>query len=245
MGLYSGVIDFLSYFFKFDLAFLKLKIGLMMLNLALIVLLSYLVGSIPTSIIVGKLVRGIDIRNYGSGNPGGTNVIRVIGLGWGIFVILFDAFKGFFATSFIAKWLYQGNLTDVLNFTSVQILAGCLAVIGHMWTIFAGFRGGKGVSTSAGMLLGIAPFDLLLAFLIFIVIVALTRYVSLGSIVSAISFPLIIILTEKVLKFQHRDFYTLLIFGSVIAVLIVYRHKSNIKRLLAGNENKLSFGKRL
>lgn len=216
-----------------------------MLNLAIIIALSYLVGSIPTSIIVGKLVKGIDIRNYGSGNPGGTNVIRVIGLGWGIFVILFDAFKGFFATSFVAKWFYQGDLVEILNFTTVQILAGCFAVIGHIWTIFAGFRGGKGVSTSAGMLLGIAPFDLLFAFLIFIVIVALTKYVSLGSIVSAISFPFIIILTEKVLKFQHRDFHTLLIFGSAIALLIVYRHKSNIKRLLTGNENKLSFGKKI
>ncbi len=216
-----------------------------MLNLVLIIALSYIIGSIPTSIIVGRLVKGIDIRNYGSGNPGGTNVIRVIGLGWGIFVILFDAFKGFFATSFIAKWLYQGNLVETLNFTSVQILAGCFAVIGHIWTVFAGFRGGKGVSTSAGMLLGIAPFDLLIAFVLFLVIVALTRYVSLGSIVSAISFPFIIILTEKFLKFQHRDFYTLLIFGSVIAILIVYRHKSNIKRLLAGNENKLSFGKKI
>lgn len=213
-----------------------------MLNLGLVIILSYLVGSIPTSIIVGKLVKGIDIRNYGSGNPGGTNVIRVVGLGWGIFVILFDAFKGFFATYFIAGWFYRGDLTQFLNFTTLQILAGCFAVVGHIWTIFAGFRGGKGVSTSAGMLLGIAPFDLLIAIVIFSVIVASTRYVSLGSIVSAISFPFIIIFTERILKIKHSDFYTLLIFGSIIAMLIVYRHRSNIKRLIAGNENKLNFG---
>ncbi len=212
-----------------------------MLNFVLIVLLSYLAGSIPTSIIVGKLVKGIDIRNYGSGNPGGTNVIRVVGLGWGIFVILFDAFKGFFATAFIAKWLYTETF---LNLTTVQIIAGCFAVIGHMWTVFAGFRGGKGVSTSAGMLLGIAPVDLLIAFLIFALIVALTRYVSLGSIVSAILFPFIIVFSENILKIHHRDLKTLLIFGSIIALLIVYRHRSNIKRLIAGNENKLSFGKK-
>ncbi|CUT04419.1 glycerol-3-phosphate 1-O-acyltransferase PlsY [Candidatus Chrysopegis kryptomonas] len=215
-----------------------------MFNLVLIVLLSYLVGSIPTSIIVGKLVKGIDIRNYGSGNPGGTNVIRVVGLGWGIFVILFDAFKGYFATAFIAKWFYNQFLASMLNLTTVQIIAGCFAVVGHMWTVFAGFKGGKGVSTSAGMLLGIAPLDLLIAFLIFALIVSITRYVSLGSIVSAILFPFIIIFSENFLKIQHRDFKTLLIFGSIIAFLIVYRHRSNIKRLIAGNENKLSFGKK-
>ncbi|WP_244884373.1 glycerol-3-phosphate 1-O-acyltransferase PlsY [Candidatus Kryptonium thompsonii] len=204
--------------------------------------LSYLVGSIPTSIIVGKLVKGIDIRNYGSGNPGGTNVIRVVGLGWGIFVILFDAFKGFFATAFIARWFYSDAL--ILNLTTLQIIAGCFAVIGHIWTIFAGFRGGKGVSTSAGMLLGIAPFDLLISFVIFVIIVAITRYVSLGSIISAISFPFVILFTEKILKFKHHDFFTILIFGSIIAVIIVLRHRSNIERLLAGNENKLSFRKK-
>lgn len=213
-----------------------------MLNLVLIIALSYLVGSIPTSIIVGKLVKGIDIRNYGSGNPGGTNVIRVVGLGWGIFVILFDAFKGFFATYFIAKWFYGD--ASILNLTTLQIIAGCSAVIGHIWTIFAGFKGGKGVSTSAGMLLGIAPVDLLISLLFFVIIVALTRYVSLGSIISAILFPFIIIFTEKILKLEHSDFFTLLIFGSLIAVLIVYRHRSNIKRLIAGNENKLIFGKK-
>jgi len=213
-----------------------------MLNLVLIIALSYLVGSIPTSIIVGKLVKGIDIRNYGSGNPGGTNVIRVVGLGWGIFVILFDAFKGFFATYFIAKWFYGD--ASILNLTTLQIIAGCSAVIGHIWTIFAGFKGGKGVSTSAGMLLGIAPFDLLIALMIFVIIVALTRYVSLGSIISAILFPFVIIFTEKIFKLEHSDFFTLLIFGSLIAVLIVYRHRSNIKRLIAGNENKLIFGKK-
>jgi len=200
------------------------------------------VGSIPTSIIVGKLVKGIDIRNYGSGNPGGTNVIRVVGLGWGIFVILFDAFKGFFATYFIAKWFYGD--ASILNLTTLQIIAGCSAVIGHIWTIFAGFKGGKGVSTSAGMLLGIAPVDLLISLMIFVIIVALTRYVSLGSIISAILFPFVIIFTEKIFKLEHSDFFTLLIFGSLIAVLIVYRHRSNIKRLIAGNENKLIFGKK-
>ncbi|MEN3037914.1 MAG: glycerol-3-phosphate 1-O-acyltransferase PlsY [Candidatus Kryptonium sp.] len=213
-----------------------------MFNLILIIFFSYLAGSIPMSIIVSKLVKGIDIRNYGSGNPGGTNVIRVVGLGWGIFVILFDAFKGFFATYFIAKWFYTETM--FLNLTTVQIIAGCFAVIGHMWTIFAGFKGGKGVSTSAGMLLGITPLDFLIVFLIFIIIVGLTRYVSLGSITSAISFPFVILFTEKVLRLKHNDFLTLLIFGSVIAVLIIYRHKSNIKRLLSGTENKISFGKK-
>jgi glycerol-3-phosphate acyltransferase PlsY len=157
---------------------------------------------------------------------------------------LFDAFKGFFATAFISKWFYHGEIATILNFTTVQIIAGCFSVIGHVWTVFAGFKGGKGVSTSAGMLLGIAPFDLLIALLVFVFIVASTRYVSLGSIVSAILFPGIIFLSEKIFGVKHSDFMTLLIFGSAIAILIVYRHKSNIKRLLSGTENKLSFGRK-
>jgi glycerol-3-phosphate acyltransferase PlsY len=211
-----------------------------MLNLILIIILSYLIGSIPTSIIVSKLVRGIDIRNYGSGNAGGTNVIRVLGLKYGIFVILFDAFKGFFAVSFIARWLFDPGIGSILNLTTVQIIAGCSAVVGHIWTIFAGFRGGKGVSTSAGMLLGIAPVELGIAILIFIIVVSLTRYVSLGSITSAFLFPFIVIFSEKVMNVKHSDFKTLLVFVSIVAILIIVKHRSNIKRLLSGTENKLN-----
>ena len=211
-----------------------------MLNLGLIVILSYLIGSIPTSIIVSKLVRGIDIRDYGSGNAGGTNVIRVLGLKYGIFVILFDAFKGFLASAFISKWLYTPELGQILNLTTVQIIAGCSSVIGHIWTVFAGFRGGKGVSTSAGMLLGIAPVELGIAVLIFAIVVSLTRYVSLGSITSAFLFPFIVIFSEEVLNVKHQDFKTLLAFVSIVAVLIIVKHRSNIKRLISGTENKLN-----
>lgn len=215
-----------------------------MLNLILIVILSYLVGSIPTSIIVSKLVRGIDIRNYGSGNAGGTNVIRVIGFGWGVFVILVDAFKGYFATVFIARWFYTTELSSIVNFTTVQIIAGCFAVIGHIWTVFAGFRGGKGVSTSAGMLLGIAPVELGIVFVVFLIVVALTRYVSLGSITSALLFPFVVIFTENILKLKHTDYKTLIIFTAIMSALIIYKHRSNIKRLILGTENRINLTRR-
>ena len=125
-----------------------------MIILGVIIVLSYLVGSIPTSIIMSKAVKGIDIRNYGSGNAGGTNVMRVLGWKHGLFVILLDALKGVLAVVVVAR-LHQGsipfeNATPFDDFTLVQIIAGIAAVIGHIWTIFAGFKGGKGIATALG-----------------------------------------------------------------------------------------------
>ena len=137
-----------------------------MFLLATIILLSYLVGSIPTSIIVSKLTKGIDIRDYGSGNAGGTNVMRVLGWKQGLFVIILDALKGVLAVIVIARLHYGSmpftNETPFDDFTLIQIIAGIAAVIGHVWTVFAGFRGGKGIATALGMLLMITTVDMLL-----------------------------------------------------------------------------------
>jgi glycerol-3-phosphate acyltransferase PlsY len=218
-----------------------------MLNLLVIVLLSYLVGAIPTGIIMTKAVRGIDIREHGSGNMGGTNVMRILGWKYGLAVILLDALKGALAVIVIAR-LYLGsfpfpNQTPFDDFTLVQIIAGTSAVIGHIWTIFAEFKGGKGIATGMGIVLALTHVDILLAIGIFIVIVAVSRYVSLGSIIATISIPVILVIRENVFHVQVTGYGTLLPFLIALAFLIVFTHRKNIKRLLAGNESKISFKK--
>jgi glycerol-3-phosphate acyltransferase PlsY len=202
------------------------------------------VGSIPTSLIVSKLAKGIDIRQHGSGNAGGTNVIRVLGLKTGIFVILFDIFKGLVATIFVAKLMYSPfpftNRTPFEDFTLVQILAGSAAIVGHIWTIFGGFRGGKGIATAAGMLIGVAPWDILVAVGVFTIVFMISRYVSLGSISAAVAFPLTLIVRENVFKSEVEGYGTLIFFSIGIALLLIFTHRTNIKRLLEGRENRLT-----
>ncbi len=219
-----------------------------MLLLAVIIILSYLVGSIPTSIIVTKLARGIDIRDHGSGNAGGTNVMRVLGWKHGVFVILLDAMKGVIAVVLIAR-LYYGpipfhNITPFDDFTLLQIIAGIAAVIGHIWTVFAGFRGGKGIATALGMLSIILTTDILIAVGVFLVTVLIFRYVSLGSILGAISVPLTLFMRENVFHTHIESYNTLLPFVIALSLLVVYTHRKNVVRILNGNENKLSFKKK-
>ena len=218
-----------------------------MLNLLLVLALSYLVGSIPTSIIVTKLVKGVDIRNFGSGNAGGTNTIRVLGWKYGIGVIIFDAFKGAFAVIVIARLFYGAfpvaNNTPFDDFTLVQILAGIAAVLGHIWTIFAGFKGGKGIATALGFMLVLVTTDMLLALVVFGLVVYFTRYVSLGSISAAVSLPIIIFVRENVFGVNISGYHTILPFVIVIASLLIYKHKHNIVRIIHGEESKVSFNK--
>jgi acyl phosphate:glycerol-3-phosphate acyltransferase len=215
-----------------------------MLSLLYVIVLSYIVGSIPTSIIVSKLIKGIDIRQHGSGNAGGTNVIRVLGAKAGIIVILFDIFKGLAATVFVAKLMYTPfpftNHTPFQDFTLVQILAGSAAIVGHIWTIFGGFRGGKGIATATGMLIGVAPWDILIAVGVFAIVFMVSRYVSLGSISAAVAFPLTIIVRENVFKSEVAGYGTLIFFSIGIALLLIFTHRTNIKRLLEGRENRLT-----
>jgi glycerol-3-phosphate acyltransferase PlsY len=219
-----------------------------MFILGIIIILSYLVGSIPTSIIVSKLVKGIDIRNFGSGNAGGTNVMRILGWKQGVLVILLDALKGVIAVIFVAR-LHQGavpfeNATPFDDFTLVQIMAGIAAVIGHIWTVFAGFRGGKGIATALGMLLMIVTVDMLVAVGIFIIVVTLSRYVSLGSIIAAISVPLTLIIRENIFHVDVPGYNTLLPFVIMVSLLVIYTHRKNVVRLLNGSESRISFSKK-
>jgi acyl phosphate:glycerol-3-phosphate acyltransferase len=218
-----------------------------MFLLATIIILSYLVGSIPTSIIVSKIARGIDIREHGSGNAGGTNVMRVLGWKHGVLVILFDAFKGVLAVVVVARLHYGSmpfqNVTPFDDFTLVQIIAGVSAVIGHVWTIFAGFRGGKGIATALGMLLMIITVDMLIAVGVFIIVVSISRYVSLGSVIGTIAVPLSLIIRENVFNVNIQGYDTLLPFIIAISLLIIFTHRKNVVRIFNGSENKLSFKK--
>ena len=218
-----------------------------MFLLATIIVLSYLVGSIPNSIIISKVVKGIDIREHGSGNAGGTNVMRVMGWKYGVIAILLDAFKGVVAVVFIARLHYGGmpfeNVTPFDDFTLVQIIAGISAVIGHIWTVFAGFKGGKGIATALGMLIIIVTIDMLVAVAVFAIVVSVSRYISLGSILGAIAVPLTLVIRENLFHVNIEGYGTLLPFLIFVSLLVIYTHRKNVVRLINGNENKVNFSK--
>lgn len=209
-----------------------------MLTLLTIIGLSYLLGSFPTSIIFGKLFRGIDIRDYGSGNAGGTNAFRVMGWKIGISVMIIDLAKGLIATVLISQ-----IRIDAISLAPVylQIIAGFSAVIGHIWTIFAGFHGGKGVGTAAGMLIGLYPVAFIVIFIIFLIVLFTTRYVSVSSMTAAVSLPVVLLILDKL----GRPYKTpLMVLSIIIAILIIFTHRSNIGRLMAGTENRVNFRKK-
>jgi len=215
-----------------------------MLPISIIAVLSYLIGSIPTSIIVARKVKGIDIRHFGSGNAGGTNVIRVLGWKAGFFVIAMDMANGLVSTMFVAR-LMQGpipfeNATPFDDFTVVQIIAGCSAILGHIWTVFAGFRGGKGIATAGGMLIGVAPIEVAVSFGVFAMVFLLTHYVSLGSLSAAVAFPLTMFFRENVFMVDVEGYGTLIFFSIGISLLIIYTHRTNIRRLLRGTESRIT-----
>ncbi|MBN1551561.1 glycerol-3-phosphate 1-O-acyltransferase PlsY [bacterium] len=207
-------------------------------SLIFIIFLSYLVGSIPTAIILSKMFRGIDIRDYGSGNAGGTNAMRVLGWKIGSTVMMIDVFKGVVATLFISAIRF-GPLS--INPEIVQILAGVSAIFGHIWTVFAGFRGGKGVGTGAGMLISLYPTVLLICLAIFIFMLLIFRMVSLASMTAAVSLPIVLFLLSTFCNYQVSEL--LLYFSIFIAILIVFTHRNNIQRILKGTENKIKLKK--
>ncbi len=214
-----------------------------MFSLVLIILFAYLVGSFPTSIVVGRMTRRIDIREHGSKNAGGTNAFRVLGWKAGLFVAMVDILKGVLATLLIAK-IRVDPLT--LDYELVQIIAGTSAVIGHVWTVLAKFKGGKGVATGGGMIIALFPWASLICFIIFSALVLTTRYVSLGSIIATSSLPFILLTFDRM--FGKSVSNSLLTFSILISCLIIFTHRSNIRRLINGTENrfeKLQFRKKL
>jgi glycerol-3-phosphate acyltransferase PlsY len=164
-----------------------------MLNLIGIIVTSYLIGSIPSALIVGKLFKKIDIRKYGSGNLGSTNAFRVLGVPLGILVQMMDISKGLIAVLFVSNFFYDNlpftNYTPFEDITVLKIIAGLSAVLGHTFSVFVNFKGGKGINTALGMLISLSPVDVGISVGFFIVIVLSSGYVSLGSIVASFVFP--------------------------------------------------------
>lgn len=200
----------------------------------LAVLLAYLAGSIPTGFLVAK-ARGIDIRKYGSGNIGATNVFRTLGKPAGIFVLLADALKGWLAVVVISKliihWVAPGASVQAKEW--VGICAAIAAVLGHNYTVWLYFKGGKGIATSAGVLAAIVPTSLLIILAVWIVVVLLTRFVSLASICASATLPFAAFLTGQSA--------TIVLILAALAALAIYKHKGNIKRLMNGTESRLTF----
>ncbi len=199
---------------------------------ALVVVISYLLGSIPTSDIAAKL-RGVDLRTVGSGNPGFTNVLRTLGARVAAPVLIVDVAKGVAAVLLVAGTLGAGSS---LGQTGIGLAGGLAAVAGHIWPIFARFRGGKGVATACGVFAAMAPLATLAVVVLWLAIVVPTRYVSLGSIAATLSLPWAIWI-EAGIRGTPRP-TALILTAGLVAVAVVLRHLSNIKRLLNGTENR-------
>ncbi len=209
-----------------------------MTTLLAVLLLSYLLGSIPTAIIVGRLKAGIDIRRHGSGNAGATNVYRVLGLGPAVIVVLVDVGKGLGAV-LLATRIGLGPPAP-LSPLLLQLLAGGAAVVGHVWTVFAGFHGGKGVGTTIGALAAVAPKAVAIALMVWIVLLLTVRIMSVASLAAALTLPLVSWLWQT--RPDGSTSIELVLFTSVIALFIFYTHRTNIGRLLKGVEPRLGRG---
>ena len=201
------------------------------MNIAILIVVSYLIGAVPTAVIMGKVLCGIDVRQHGSGNAGATNTWRVLGRRAGIIVLIVDMGKGVVTTTLVPMLpLGFGSLPPEV----MAILCGLAAVIGHVFPIYAGFRGGKGVATAAGMLIAIAPVSTGIAVGVFGITLVLFRRASLSSIVAALTIPLSLLLVNRYTAIHHHAL--LLWLSIVLCVFILFTHKGNISRLVHGKE---------
>jgi len=212
-------------------------------KLAILIFVSYFLGAIPTGFLVGKIFFGKDIRREGSKNTGATNVFRVFGPLPGIAVLVIDVLKGFLPVFFIPEMLFpMGALGNT------PVLAGLACVAGHNWTVFLDFKGGKGVATSLGVFLALAPLQTVLAASVFALVLGLTGYVSLGSLTAGVALSVFLWISPALPleKYFGLNFMliqdvqlSIKIIGSIIALLVFYTHRTNINRLLEGKENRL------
>jgi glycerol-3-phosphate acyltransferase PlsY len=214
-----------------------------MTSVVVILLLSYLVGSIPGSLWAGKLLYGIDLREHGSGNAGATNAFRVLGWKAGVVSTVVDLGKGLLAAGVIAPLLRidplpTWGLLPWQATTVVCLVAGLVAIIGHMFPVWAKFQGGKGMNTAAGVLFALTPVTTAIALAVFVVVLLSFRYVSLASMSAAVAFPSAVAIRRYLFDIESLD-PSLLVFGAIMAAGIIYAHRSNIKRLLQGNENRV------
>lgn len=205
-------------------------------EIILFVLLSYLTGAFPSAVWVGKTFYKIDVREYGSGNSGATNTFRVLGKGAGIPVLFIDIFKGWLAVNYVYFISNVADLSSELFFEN-QLAFGIAAVIGHLFPIYTGFRGGKGIATMMGLLIGLNALAALFSFGIFVLVFLISRYVSLGSIIASISFPFFVLIVLSSVN------SSLNLFAIFVPILSLITHQKNIERLIRGEETKVIFGK--
>ena len=200
---------------------------------------AYLLGSIPTAVWLGQAFYGIDVREYGSGNAGATNTFRVLGKKAGLAVMIIDISKGYTATKlayFIGLSVTGPRFSE--NFVNYELALGVIAVMGHLFPIFAGFRGGKGVATLFGMVLAVNPAAALLCVIVFVTVLLTTKYVSLSSICAGFTFPIgIVFVLQSSVKSEA-------LYGICVCVLILVTHQKNLERLLKGKESKVYLFKR-
>ena len=203
--------------------------------LIVLIIISYLTGSTPTSIIVGRITKGIDIREHGSGNAGGTNVFRVLGWKPALIVVIIDVFKGWLPAAIFAPAFYYAQIIPDLGV--IQILCGFSAVLGHTYTVFAGFKGGKGVGTLGGMLIALFPTAFPFCLAVAVITIMLTGYVSLASILASVSLPIFLFVLPPFFGVNPAPL-SLMVFSLLIPWFITFTHRSNIQRLRSGEENR-------
>lgn len=198
-----------------------------------LIILAYLIGSIPTALIISKKYFGIDIRDYGSGNMGATNTFRVLGKRYGTIVMIIDILKGVAAVALYNAIVFYTRSENELERTNLMIGLGLAAVIGHVFPIFASFKGGKGVATLFGMILAVQPVVAVSCVGVFLLVLYLTRYVSLSSILGAVMLPISVLWIFNEHEFLYR------LFALLIAILVVITHQKNIGRILRGVESRV------
>lgn len=198
-----------------------------------LIIIAYLIGSISTSVWIGRRFHGKDVRQFGSGNAGATNTIRVLGWKAGIPVLIIDLVKGWAAVQL--AYLTHFYIPHSDDFITYQLILGSAAMLGHIFPIYVGFKGGKGVATLFGIILALSPVTTVVCMGVFLVIALLTKYVSLGSVIAGFSFPFILILVF------HTTTPSLMIFSLIVAILLLFTHQKNIERLLRNEESKATF----
>jgi glycerol-3-phosphate acyltransferase PlsY len=201
----------------------------------LLIILAYLIGSIPTAVWIGKRFYGIDVREFGSGNAGATNTFRVLGKKAGIPVLIIDIIKG---SSAVAIAYFSSFIAGSPEFVNLQLGLGVAALVGHIFPVFAGFRGGKGVATLLGIVVCILPVAASLSLVIFLLVLFLSRMISLSSMLAGVSFPIILNI------FLHNHNPVLTTFSILVAVLLIITHRKNIKRILTRQESKVQLFQR-
>ncbi len=207
------------------------------LYIAVVLVIAYLLGSIPSAVWIGKRFYGVDVREHGSHNAGSTNTLRVLGRKAAIPVFILDILKGFVAVTLVGALTHFVAIDDV-EIINIRIVTVFVAVLGHIFPIFAQFKGGKGVATLVGSVAGIYPPIILMCFIVWLLVMFITHYVSLSSMIAGCSFPIFTLLTA-----QARESVPFVVFSFVVAVLLIITHRKNIGRLRAGTESKTYFGK--